>query len=46
MNDKALDEQWLCEVNGIADRIITMRALLKKELESLVLGRFAQESVT
>lgn len=35
LNDKALNQQWLGEVKGMADRIITMRALLKKELESL-----------
>lgn len=35
LNDKALNKQWLGEVKGMADRIITMRALLKKELETL-----------
>jgi aspartate aminotransferase len=35
LNDKALNQQWLGEVKGMADRIITMRALLKKELENL-----------
>ena len=35
LNDPALNKQWLGEVKGMADRIITMRALLKKELESL-----------
>lgn len=35
LNDPALNEQWLGEVKGMADRIITMRALLKKELENL-----------
>ncbi|ATZ49149.1 Bcpio13 [Botrytis cinerea B05.10] len=35
LNDKALNKQWLAEVKGMADRIITMRALLKKELENL-----------
>lgn len=35
LNDEALNKQWLGEVKGMADRIITMRALLKKELESL-----------
>jgi len=35
LNDSALNKQWLAEVKGMADRIITMRALLKKELESL-----------
>ncbi|KAK2797167.1 aspartate transaminase aat1 [Onygenales sp. PD_10] len=35
LNDKALNEQWLGEVKGMADRIIKMRALLKKNLEEL-----------
>ncbi|RDL40280.1 Aspartate aminotransferase [Venustampulla echinocandica] len=35
LHSPALNEQWLGEVKGMADRIITMRALLKKELESL-----------
>jgi aspartate aminotransferase len=35
LNDPALNEQWLGEVKGMADRIITMRALLKKNLEDL-----------
>src|ERR1700712_5658817 len=35
LNDSALNKQWLGEVKGMADRIITMRALLKKELEAL-----------
>ncbi|TAQ89155.1 hypothetical protein B7494_g2557 [Chlorociboria aeruginascens] len=35
LNDKALNTQWLGEVKGMADRIITMRALLKNELEKL-----------
>lgn len=35
LNDPALNKQWLGEVKGMADRIITMRALLKKELEAL-----------
>ena len=30
-----MNKQWLGEVKGMADRIITMRALLKKELEHL-----------
>lgn len=30
-----LNEQWLKEVKGMADRIIEMRALLKKNLEDL-----------
>jgi len=35
LNDSALNKQWLGEVKGMADRIISMRALLKKELENL-----------
>ena len=35
LSDPALNKQWLGEVKGMADRIITMRALLKKELENL-----------
>lgn len=35
LNDPALNKQWLGEVKEMADRIITMRALLKKELENL-----------
>lgn len=35
MNDGSLNAQWLDEVKGMADRIITMRALLKKHLEEL-----------
>ncbi|KAL4771285.1 pyridoxal phosphate-dependent transferase [Aspergillus nidulans var. acristatus] len=35
MNDPALNKQWLGEVKGMADRIIEMRALLKKNLEEL-----------
>jgi aspartate aminotransferase len=35
LNDPALYEQWLGEVKGMADRIITMRALLKENLEKL-----------
>ncbi|ROT38593.1 aspartate aminotransferase [Sodiomyces alkalinus F11] len=31
----ALYDQWLAEVKGMADRIITMRALLKQNLEKL-----------
>uniref|UniRef100_L2G3C4 Aspartate aminotransferase n=1 Tax=Colletotrichum fructicola (strain Nara gc5) TaxID=1213859 RepID=L2G3C4_COLFN len=30
-----INKQWLCEVKGMADRIITMRALLKDNLEKL-----------
>ncbi|MCJ1253410.1 aspartate transaminase aat1 [Lignoscripta atroalba] len=33
LNDPALNKQWLGEVKGMADRIISMRALLKKNLE-------------
>lgn len=35
MNDPQLNQQWLGEVKGMADRIIEMRALLKKHLEEL-----------
>lgn len=35
LNDAALNKQWLGEVKGMADRIIEMRALLKKNLEDL-----------
>ncbi|GKT86504.1 LOW QUALITY PROTEIN: aspartate aminotransferase [Colletotrichum tofieldiae] len=35
LNDAALNQQWLGEVKGMADRIITMRALLKENLEKL-----------
>jgi aspartate aminotransferase, mitochondrial len=35
LNNAALNEQWLSEVKSMADRIITMRALLKKNLEDL-----------
>uniref|UniRef100_U4LKD7 Aspartate aminotransferase n=1 Tax=Pyronema omphalodes (strain CBS 100304) TaxID=1076935 RepID=U4LKD7_PYROM len=35
LNDAALNQQWLSEVKGMADRIITMRALLKGNLEEL-----------
>lgn len=35
LNDPALNEQWLVEVKGMAERIIEMRALLKKNLEDL-----------
>jgi aspartate aminotransferase, mitochondrial len=35
LNDSALNKQWLGEVKDMADRIITMRALLKKNLEDL-----------
>jgi aspartate aminotransferase len=35
LNNPALCEEWLAEVKGMADRIITMRALLKDNLEKL-----------
>ncbi|MCJ1288623.1 aspartate transaminase aat1 [Xylographa carneopallida] len=35
LNDPALNKQWLNEVKGMADRIISMRALLKKNLEDI-----------
>lgn len=35
LNDPALNKQWLGEVKGMADRIIEMRALLKKNLKEL-----------
>lgn len=35
LTDASLNEQWLAEVKEMADRIITMRALLKKHLEEL-----------
>lgn len=35
LNSPELNKQWLGEVKGMADRIITMRALLKKNLEDL-----------
>lgn len=35
LNDPDLNQQWLSEVKGMADRIINMRALLKKNLEDL-----------
>ena len=35
LNDAGLYQQWLGEVKGMADRIITMRALLKENLEKL-----------
>ena len=35
LNDPALNRQWLEEVKGMAERIIDMRALLKKNLEDL-----------
>jgi aspartate aminotransferase len=35
LNDPKLNQQWLGEVKGMANRIITMRALLKGNLEEL-----------
>lgn len=35
LNNPALNKQWLGEVKEMADRIITMRALLKENLEKL-----------
>ncbi|OTB04825.1 hypothetical protein M426DRAFT_320408 [Hypoxylon sp. CI-4A] len=35
LNDPSLNQQWLGEVKGMAERIITMRALLKENLEKL-----------
>lgn len=35
LNDATLNQQWLSEVKGMADRIISMRALLKENLEKL-----------
>jgi aspartate aminotransferase len=35
LNDPALNKQWLGEVKDMAERIITMRALLKENLEKL-----------
>ncbi|MCJ1389613.1 aspartate transaminase aat1 [Xylographa bjoerkii] len=35
LNDPSLNKQWLDEVKGMADRIISMRALLKKNLEDI-----------
>ena len=35
LNDPSLNKQWLSEVKGMADRIISMRALLKENLEAL-----------
>lgn len=35
LNDPVLNKQWLGEVKDMADRIITMRALLKENLEKL-----------
>jgi len=35
LNNPELNKQWLGEVKEMADRIITMRALLKENLEKL-----------
>lgn len=35
LNNPELNQQWLGEVKGMADRIIRMRALLKEKLEGL-----------
>lgn len=35
LNDQALNQQWLGEVKDMAERIISMRALLKQNLEKL-----------
>lgn len=35
LDDPDLQKQWLEEVKGMAERIITMRALLKRNLEDL-----------
>ena len=35
LNNPELKQQWLGEVKGMADRIIEMRALLRKNLEEL-----------
>ena len=35
LNNAALNKQWLAEVKGMAERIIEMRALLKKHLTEL-----------
>ena len=35
LSNPTLYKQWLGEVKGMADRIITMRALLKENLEKL-----------
>lgn len=35
LNNPDLNKQWLGEVKGMADRIISMRALLKKNLQDL-----------
>lgn len=35
LNDPTLNQQWLGEVKGMADRIIAMRDMLKSNLEQL-----------
>lgn len=35
LNNPELNQQWLKEVKEMADRIISMRALLKKNLEDV-----------
>ena len=35
LHNPELNEQWLGEVKGMAERIIKMRALLKENLEAL-----------
>lgn len=35
LNNASLNKQWLEEVKGMADRIISMRALLEENLEKL-----------
>ncbi len=35
LEDQQLNKQWLSEVKEMAERIISMRALLKKNLEDL-----------
>lgn len=35
LHNPDLNKQWLGEVKGMADRIISMRALLKKNLQDL-----------
>lgn len=35
LNNPELNQQWLKEVKGMAERIISMRALLKENIEAL-----------
>jgi aspartate aminotransferase len=35
LNTPELNQQWLAEVKGMADRIITMRAALKENLQEI-----------